>query len=381
MGIQSSNEVVFFFGAGASAPFGIPTMRQLVPLFENELESFAKYGSEQGFETAIELKEMYKEIKETLETKLPKERIDLEAVFTVINGIIDYKPEHLDLMSLYAIAELREDFANQKQRDICSLLRSQFQDFVKMKCSAPETPFSQTRLGEVYQDFFNKFASELPSPNASVKNGDYCWNSRWTMFTTNYDLCLEHYWYTRACAAIDLAFEDDKSRNVKHMVPSRYLREDIGIQLFKLHGSVNWFIEKETGEIIEQDVPFGESLLGRQIEGEMMIYPIAEKQLYLDPYLSMLLRLNKELERKRIWVVIGYSFNDPIIQTIFLKKSKLDKHLILVNPNAQKVYDMQLQGFDGKKSLINKRFGLDDFKQVNDEIIHELAYRPSTYDF
>jgi len=28
--MQDSSDVLFFFGAGASAPFGIPTMKQLV---------------------------------------------------------------------------------------------------------------------------------------------------------------------------------------------------------------------------------------------------------------------------------------------------------------------------------------------------------------
>ena len=47
------------------------------------------------------------------------------------------------------------------------------------------------------------------------------------------------------------------------------------------------------------------------------MYPIAEKELYLEPYISMLVRLNRELKRKKVWLVIGYSFNDPVIQEIF----------------------------------------------------------------
>ena len=34
----NANNVVFFFGAGASAPFGIPTMKQFVVDFEKKLE-------------------------------------------------------------------------------------------------------------------------------------------------------------------------------------------------------------------------------------------------------------------------------------------------------------------------------------------------------
>jgi hypothetical protein len=385
MSEPNSYDVVFFFGAGASAPFGIPTMKQLVHLFETDLQSFAEATAELGLPghptpLGHEIQQMYKEIKKSLETKLPNKTIDLEAIFTVINGIIDYKLENLGPMSLYAISALRQNLANQNQKLICLGLREQFEDFIKLKCSLPEIPFPRTRLGEVYQDFFNRFALILPSANTFVRKGNYCWSDRWTLFTTNYDLCLEYYWYDRACSGIDLAFEDDRSRRTRRMVPSKHLSESIGIRLCKLHGSVNWQIDRETGDIIEQDMALGESLLGRQYAGEMMIYPVAEKQLYLDPYISMLLRLNRELEQKRIWVVIGYSFNDPIIQTIFLKKSTPDKHLVLLHPDAQKIYGTQLHEFRGKKSLINRRFGLDDFREVNHSIIQELTHNTRTYD-
>ena len=85
-----------------------------------------------------------------------------------------------------------------------------------------------------------------------------------------------------------------------------------------------------------------------------------------------MLRLNRELEQKNVWVVIGYSFDDPVIQSIFLKKSSSDKHLVLVHPEAQKVYDAKFQGFKWKESLTNRRFGLDDFRNVNAEATYKL---------
>ena len=71
---------MFFFGAGASAPFGIPTMKQFVGNFENYLNENADKDE----------RELYSDIKSTLEKKIHRPP-DLEAVFTVIDGIISYE--------------------------------------------------------------------------------------------------------------------------------------------------------------------------------------------------------------------------------------------------------------------------------------------------
>jgi hypothetical protein len=108
-----------------------------------------------------------------------------------------------------------------------------------------------------------------------------------------------------------------------------------------------------------------------------MIYPIAEKELYLDPYISMLLRLNRELENKRVWVVIGYSFNDPIIREIFQRKSRAEKKLILVHPEATKVREGRLTPIRSEIEMVEKRFGEEGtFRQVDHQIIHKLKENP-----
>ena len=114
-----------------------------------------------------------------------------------------------------------------------------------------------------------------------------------------------------------------------------------------------------------------------------MLYPIAEKKLYLEPYISMLVRLNRELKRKKIWLVVGYSFNDPVIQEIFRKNWSVSKQLILVHPKATEIINKKLSGI--KVEPVEKYFGLTksdlevsrtkeriDYRQVNHQIIHKL---------
>lgn len=364
-----NSDVVFFFGAGVSAPFGIPTMTQFVTDFEKLL---FKEGAENE-------QQMYAEIKHNLERHLKK--VDLEAIFTVIDGIVSFGPEKLGLLSTYLAPQIKDVTDN--DREIGKSLRLKFQKFVKKKCIIPQESFE--KIGAVYHDFFNRFALEFPDGGIS-KTGEYAFYDGWRMFTTNYDMCLEHYWHVKAGVGIDTGFEFDRAKNANTLRPERFLGNG-GKQLLKLHGSVNWLIEEGTGEVIETEMT-GISHVGRRFVGEMMIYPIAEKELYFDPYISMLLRLNRELQQKSIWVVIGYSFNDPVVREIFIRKSNATKHLVLVHPQANMVYKDQLNGLKAKTSLMEKRFGLqadsfadeqlkeEEFRKVNHQIIHKLKASP-----
>jgi len=373
MSSVDSDQIVFFFGAGASAPFGIPTMKQFVTDFE---ESLIENGTKGERRT-------YTDIKKTLEKQLHRQ-VDLEGVFTVIDGIIDYAPERLGLLSLYATAKFKKPFPTKINREICKSLREKFQTFVKEKCVIPDESYS--KIAQVYRDFFNRFLLELGGRIG--RNGDCVWSRHWTIFTTNYDTCLEYFWREAAGADIDTGFDYNKVRKVDVLSPRKLLSEGIGMRLFKLHGSVNWLIEKRSKKVIEV-TERGRSYVGRIYEGEMMIYPIAEKELYFDPYISMLLRLNRELERKSVWVVIGYSFNDPIVREIFLRKSNARKHLVLVHSKARDVFRRRLHSMKAKMSLIEKWFGLsekeedllgeykkENYKKVNHQIISMLKENP-----
>jgi hypothetical protein len=196
-----SHDIVFFFGAGASAPFGIPTMQQFVSYFEKELEydgdATINWTDDERSRVYGE-KWLYMEIRETLKKNLGRP-VDLEAVFTVVDGLLNYSPERLGLLSLYAATDFKKHLTDKSQQDACRSLREKFQCFVRDKCIIPEESFS--KIGAVYRDFFNRFALELPGANTFRQSHGYSWSDRWTMFTTNYDTCLEYYWSFSNCMA------------------------------------------------------------------------------------------------------------------------------------------------------------------------------------
>ena len=364
---MNSADIMFFFGAGASAPFGIPTMKQMVIDFENEL---SRNGTK-------EEREIYSDIKKTLEAIIGK-NVDLEAVFTVIDGIINYDVERLGLLSTYASAVSFAKFLTdvpppEDMKNICKGLRTKFQNFVREKCLIPEESFS--KISVVYHDFFNRFIVESDTRGGESRRSDYWWRNTWTIFTTNYDTCLEYYWRQVARAPINTGFSVDEARRTWVLNPSKFY-EETRLRLLKLHGSIGWEIEPD-GIVTEEQTVLGRSLVGREFVGEMMIYPVQEKELYLDPYISMFVQLNRELKNRSIWVIIGYSFNDPVIREIFLKNSNERKKIILVHPDAFQISTNRLNGLEGDVGLITEKFGLEhDFRFINHSIITKLKPNP-----
>lgn len=357
-----TSDVLFFFGAGASAPFRIPTMAKLVVDFEEFLVKNGTQGE----------RRKYTDIKEKLEKQLLYPP-DLEAIFTVIDGILNYSSERLGMLSLYSANRFVEPDAHDVET--CTSLREKFQSFVREKCEIPDESFD--KIGHVYKDLFNRFALELAADGVDYLES-YYYQHNWAIFTTNYDTCLECYWRQIAKIGIATGFQPDKRRAVRVLRSQGFLEEGGGgLYLFKLHGSINWKIEKESGEITEEDIPKGRSITGRQFSGEVMLYPIAEKELYLDPYISMLLRLNRELERRSVWIAIGYSFNDPVVREIFLRKSSKNKYLVLVHKHAKQIFSEKLCEFMGKVFPIEKEFGDDiRYSSVNYSVIGKLKRIP-----
>lgn len=346
-------------------------MKQFVTDFEKHL-----FENAEKSETKI-----YNDIKMILEKKLER-KVDLEAIFTVIDGVINYDdPEKLGVFSLYFATDFRKNFPSRFDVGTCMKLRGRFQLFVKEKCSIPERSFEA--ISTVYQDFFNRFSVELGGMN---KSKEYAWNTNWVIFTTNYDLCLEYFWREVAKVGIDTNFNYNDIRKMDILVPRKILDYDTkNMKLIKLHGSISWLSEKGTKTVCEI-AERGESYLGRHYEGEFMLYPIADKELYLDPYISMLLRLNRELTQRKVWVVIGYSFNDPIIREIFLNNSSDEKTIMLVHPEAKEVCNRRLRGIRGRLFPVNKKFGIlpdesklgeASYNQLSHQLIHLLKENPT----
>ncbi len=349
-------DITFFFGAGASAPFGIPTMQKLTEEFINTISG--------------EQLQLYKEIRDILIGEVDEKNVDIESIFSVIEGLKNYDRDHIGDLAIYASKKAYPDKSLLKlditrtNSDVITLLEKSYQKFIREKCRIK--PENRKKLFDVYGNFFTG-AERFRAGYAGANNIPF--SPGWTFFTTNYDRCLEVFWREHVNIDIHTGFNRSVSRNILE-VENLLRHSQIAVpDLIKLHGSTNWLRHKESGQIEEKEYDIDQaSFLGAVgYESDVIIFPLSQKALYFEPYIPMFYRLNKELQRTRVWIVIGYSFRDPVIRDIFVTQSSPDKKLVLLHPHSSEIITL-LNGSGCKAQIIDNhyRFGGDaDYRSVN----------------
>lgn len=337
-------EPLIFVGAGASKAFGLPTMKDMVSLFEKELES----GSEAS---------AYESIKMSLQSSLGND-VDLESVFTIIDGILTYKnPRDLGLFQEYFMMSTMNPeaaFSGPKYppHDVLSSLRDKFKEFVKKQCTIQTS--QHAAITRLYSRLFARLAPYYGGRAVVAKDGDQYRD--WSIFTTNYDLCLE-YFFSNQNIQIFSGFKPSYITSRAEMDLDGFVTSNAPVKLYKLHGSLSW-IRFDDGSIVEyRDTPPQTTFDGRQAVGEVVLYPIQQKATYLPPYINMFYHLSSALQSNQDWVVIGYSFNDMVIRDMFVSNSAPNKRLILVHPHAGQIHTERLSEMKGAIQDLPLRFG------------------------
>lgn len=175
-------------------------------------------------------------------------------------------------------------------------------------------------------------------------------DSRLKVFTTNYDLCFEQSASRLGLVIIDgFSFTQPRRYDPKFFTYDIVRRprtgEDTGnflegvIQLFKLHGSVNWCRKQVKEEdidysIIEEAVDINPSMA-------CLIYPAKGKyqQTYIQPHLELFAQYLTALrEPNTCFIVSGFGFNDDHLSEPILSAIQSNPHLrlIITDPNAKK---------------------------------------------
>ena len=305
----NSSEITFFTGAGASKPFGIPTMIKMTEIFGNRLKS--------------QEKELFDNIIKKL--KKIQTQIDIETVFSLIERFSanEYLRFEDPLFYYWKIQNKLPDHVCSTRQ--LSNIKVKLQNNLRNACVLKSSKHS--KLFQIYSNFFITITKGL-NPAPSIKSSDIPYDNLWTIFTTNYDICLETFWRDKYEIDIFTGF----FKNGKEFAPDNFFYSDKGellnrttqfqqLRLVKLHESINWLINRETGKVEEKEYNLKTAKkIGRGFyDKEVLMYPLIEKELYVDPYIQMFYCLNKELENKRVCLTIGYSFRDPIIRNFFIK--------------------------------------------------------------
>jgi len=344
-------EPLFFFGAGASRPFGIPTMKEMVIQFKKELSE----SKAEGIDDEVKL---YDDIESTLRKEFGA--TDLESVFTVVDALaqgktlkdVGYYAVFLARMGVFPMLSPPSEFQTTAQR-----LRGRFESFVKRVCWL-KTDKLEAVL-ETYLPFLSKVfnATGGPTNTFTHKGTGYNYNPLWNFFTTNYDNVLEVFWRVGVRqATLNTGFQYEPS--TKSEIWSRDTILQQNLRLVKLHGSITWWKEQGTGVIVEKDQPPDTSYVPRKFGEQIILYPIQQKDTLIPPYFDMFYAFRQALEQTRKWIVIGYSFADEIIRAMLARASTSETVLVLVHPDDNTIKKVESEpGWQGKIRHIPARFG------------------------
>lgn len=191
MGIHDGSKLGFFFGAGASIEFGIPSLKAMTKEFYELMNSKVNDATQT---------DLFNEIYYSMEDVHGKDNVDIESIISVIIGLKDKLriKENLGDLSLYILNRNKSDTYNVfKDVDVAILndLENRYKDFIRGKVLLKTEGIDLLR--KVYEDFFQQICNIVNCSNHhDTPSNDPYENTlgKWVFFTTNYDNALEEYW-------------------------------------------------------------------------------------------------------------------------------------------------------------------------------------------
>jgi len=363
-------DFVVFIGAGASVPFGIPTMTEMVKKFEDQLTNH-KLVSLQPW--VVMYRSLYQDIKSRLKYY---RNYDIEALITALQDIIDFERIETRVLGNPSVHHFLADgndvpkrvesvrLFSEKNREEARALLKQVQGFVAESCNIIEKPF------EIYTEFFHhvflkqtgltSFRDFANSSSPSTKKFNFI------VFTTNYDCVLEAYCYAKRFD-YDCGESTQQKLEIGKENTQLYSFDREACMIHKLHGSINWYRD-EDGRMCygTQPVRVGETTsLGRRVDKELLIYPAYEKYTFREPFYEMFHHLKECLLRCKACYVVGYSFRDEDILGLFHDSMELNRDLriCLIDLNADTI-KKKFDNFSARVQTIAMPFSMKAARQL-----------------
>ena len=336
--------MLIFLGAGASVPFG-PKPYSCI---QSEVwELMQKYDVE--------------ELCRTAEEKMTSNGVvfDFEAILAMFEFLNDSGKGIQEAGPLLSWLK-QDDYLNKIQNTsenaenmITDLKKILFKNCTNIKIN---------KIKKIYDKFFEilKYSEEGHDIDHDI-------------FTTNYDLIIEHYhWYHQkqnSSIKLKTGFEETTSPFLLEFNPKNNYgnhspdvsRRNIR-RLFKLHGSIDQKIQDNTA--------FKKPLLDNShtvFDRDMMVFPVAEKYITQYPYYQIYEYLYNAPwtvgTQKETCIVIGFSFRDiPIINAFMNRiiknnKERCKTNIILIDKNPESV-------FENLKNRLSKK----DYEMIEDKI-------------
>ena len=353
---------MILLGAGASQPFGIPTLQT----FSNHaIDKLKDLGNEK--------------IVFEIETALIKfgMTLDFESLYSILEGLknpIESVQKAGPLMAYF----LKNTKALPKKYDYNNILL-ELRRIIYDKCIINKDNYSEVR--RCYDKLWKSLNSMRSVEGSKLVSGKMSHDINRVFITTNYDMSLESYLNEKNIQIID-GYRIGNSPYVKYFDPSTFINTSIpntANMVLKLHGSIWQFIRnneliKTTIDPISNNIPYEIN-----VEKEMMIYPTKEKDILNHQYFPFY-TFFKNWEWTKL-LAIGFSFRDDPINSAIIENLVLNKdaNLIVLNPHPDDVINNltkyssselvnnlptkrihKIQGYFGKDDTYEKIFELSN---------------------
>lgn len=307
--LSIKQNIIFFFGAGASVDAGIPDTYA----FARDFEEYIKNSFPKLIDPLSSIMKKRKDFNER--TGLKKKEVDVEQLLDILRRLINIETE--PLLEFY---ENKPFCTNLGEYSVCPQLKRLLENFIREKVII-ENPKKLEYLKELL-----KFDSPIE------------------IYTTNYDTCIEQLSYISHRGYTD-GF--NIYWNEKNFDPN------FDIKHYKMHGSVIWYENVKTKECVK--IPAHAFVEGKPVQlklifGEyvepLLIYP-AQKAEYIEPLTDLQLMFKKRLfnENTKFVVVVGYSFKDDYVIRMLWDAGRANDNLriILISPSAHEIFEEKLK--------------------------------------
>jgi hypothetical protein len=326
-------DITLLLGAGASADFDIPVMKQITEEFYREFPDFNEY-----------LDNMIGDLSKTgfplhVENYLSYARGQLNP----INTILKCSP-----FISYFVSKIDDE--NRGYNKNAGNIIYKIEEYISYRynLNAIYVESAIERYGLLFNILKNKYSEGVDDWDVDI-------------FTTNYDNVIEYYATETGvdtCIGYNIASDYTMTYN------PRLFNARKCIKLHKLHGSVTYGLSQniENGNImtvysldgfnIGDEYPAGHKVIERvMINGW-------EKDPSIEPFFDHLNHLKNSLSVKNNVLVIGFSFQDPPILNVFkdVLKTKGAEFKVYIMGKSSEVIKEELFNDDDRIIPIKKRF-------------------------